>query len=884
MALLFDDSNPDFLRAGVAPTLSFPFIAAGWVYIDDPTIDQTLFSIVDASASVEHHSVVVQGTVAGDPVAARSASGGSTGTAVSSTGVSSGVWHHVFALWNASDDRRILIDGGDQGTNATSLAPSGLDRTSFGRLDHATPGEALSGRLTQWALWTPGTALSSVQLSDMISQLAAGFEPELVRPDEIQAYWPLETADHDPVISLIGSFDLTQMGSPASADGPQQLQGFSEAVVSGEQLPKQLAGSAVGQAFTNLNATYIQTLSAVGQAFTSNPVLGTKQQLTGAAFAQAITDGGEPSLTIRNLGDPVVLAANAFTDGESELLRPTINPPISGTLVNINDPAVFSLTVDGVVVDLTSDCVNMEELQVGYDGRQLSFMEIGLISSPAYENEDTVQLDVDFTGVGSAYTRLFTGRIRQREFQGVNNNEGILYQAVGTQQLANEVTLLNTTTRPEVSFTVGTTVISIVNSVTELRTRFSVRVRDAIETVFSLSATALDSIGIPATIGVPGLEQFDEVQLPETVTFQNVGFVQAVQQLAEFQPGVKVFFDESKQEWVFPNLFTVTTAKVHINSTTLEELPLTYDTDERFTAVRLLADLEDTLDEPILSKANTVDIGGTQGFISRTTVDLEEGWLPELEAEWSIIKAMNPFAGGFVTGLEDFNFFVFKRWTLPETIVPPFPGTPTQVFGTFKRWGEERAQKVHGRVNFPRREFIARFHQIDRGNPFVQGDAFGPDNMQLSYYPIQFNFTFPTSVTSDGTPTAFVTSLIDGSEFLSEIRFPSAGFAGSAFELFGVERELIQIVQRTQVTSENAERLHDLYSRVIISGELPFGGDPIENFIDLQRKVVVEHDDRVTQLETIAAFMTEWTYTFGKRGLNRIALTTDIAGLVRVQI
>ena len=145
---------------------------------------------------------------------------------------------------------------------------------------------------------------------------------------------------------------------------------------------------------------------------------------------------------------------------------------------------------------------------------------------------------------------------------------------------------------------------------------------------------------------------------------------------------------------------------------------------------------------------------------------------------------------------------------------------------------------------------------------------------------LNFNFTFVSTVNSAGTPT-LATTQIDAATLLDEIRRPPSGFEGTAFTEFGVEREFIQIVNRTEVTTANAQAILDMRKDIIVSGTLPIEGDPLRPFTDLNVRVLVQHPTRITGVQTHPALVTEVGYTFGKRGVTNIALTTDVAGLIR---
>ena len=670
--------------------------------------------------------------------------------------------------------------------------------------------------------------------------------------------------------------------------------------------PASATGSAVGNAFTTGTAklTHAATGSAVGNAFTTGTA-----KLTMAAIASAVANAATSGLLIRKLDASGSAEGNAFTAGtiirkldasgsaegnaftaavaflriqaQGDLLAEAFTSGFAEHYINAVNPAlglptaIFTLTVGGVSVDFTEEFFQIDNLSVGYDGKELSFSEIATpgFGFPTFDPEDSVLLDAD---LGNGPFRWFTGAIRARETVGQNNNEGFSYVAFGFQRLADEVTLINTTGRPDIEFTVGTTVTSIRSDGTDVTTLFSKSIRTAMQEMFEINAPALAAAGIPSTIGLPGLSQFVG-DIPETTRFQNVGFASAVTQLAQLETGVKVFFNDQQQAWSFPNLLLAPTAIVQVNSVNLTELVFDTSTEDRFTAVHLFADADDLIDEAIISKSQ-VQIGPNFGTIERTEVSLTPKWLTELEVDWTIDKAHQ----GALATLEDENFWVFRRWSLPDSITPPLAGTPVRLWQKFNFFGNEIWKRTNGVSNFRRREFVSRFPLIHRGNPHVPGDVIGPLEVKMAYFPggvLGASFTWVSSVNTSGTPT-FSTSLIDVSDFPTEVRVPPSGFTGSAFDVFGVQRELIRIVNRTEVTSANANAILRLHKDIVISGDLPIEGDPVETTLNLNRKVLVNHSTLTTGIESTPALLTGYNYRFGKRGENTLNLTTDVAGLI----
>ena len=126
-----------------------------------------------------------------------------------STSGSINAWHHLCGVFAAADDHRVYLDGGGKNTSSTSISPSGMDRTTVGRLDGTSPGSYTTG---SWAEVAFGTGTPT---DDEGAALAAGFDPRLVFPrSSIKALWRFLGDDND----LLGNYDLTPYNSPTWSD------------------------------------------------------------------------------------------------------------------------------------------------------------------------------------------------------------------------------------------------------------------------------------------------------------------------------------------------------------------------------------------------------------------------------------------------------------------------------------------------------------------------------------------------------------------------------------------------------------------------------------------------------------------------------------------
>lgn len=644
---------------------------------------------------------------------------------------------------------------------------------------------------------------------------------------------------------------------------------------------------AEGNAFADLSLgkTHDITLPAEGNAFASLD-LGKLQLITieaeGNAFASA-----QPSLSILLDPDPVVGRAIASIIS-AQLIKPVVNPPRGGQLVDWTDPNVFTLTVNNTVVDLSGSAIfNMSNLQVSYDSKQLIFTEIGCIGFPTFAPEQEVLLDVAFPISGTTTpstppTRVFSGNIRVRRSRGVNNQEGFVYTAVGKQDQLGEITLISTSGRPEVIFTAGTTITGVDSVLgTEITTTFVKFARDVITEIFTLARNDIGSAGLSTELNTNDLFDLRNVLVPETLNYKNQSVLAAVRDVLSLKSGKKIFWDDPTQRWTFPNILDTPLAPLQINSINILTSIFNMSTQDRYTAVHLYSELEDVLDDAITTKSQTVTTPKGTFTIQRSTVTLTPKWRSGLENQWTFFRASS--AGQNATQFENQFFWpIFRVWSIPNSVLEPTPGTPVRAMQKVIIGSQEVWQRLRGRARFGKiREFVANEPAIVKGsNPFIPGDAVGPVEVQLTYYPRQAFFgTVVTSVTTEGTPT-FGDTLVDASDFLFDVRVPSSGFQGTAFDLFGVQRELREIVSPTEVTSANALARLNLMKDVIIDGEFPIEGDMIESLFNLNIKLNLQHDTNTTGIESIESYVTQFNYRFGKRGVNRVQVTSDIAAII----
>ena len=225
MAREFNGTN-EYLEIDSAALTGVPISIACWFDSDSVGTNQVIVCLVDKARESQYMGLGAWGGSGGDPVYAFVRDNGATAGAYSTTGYSADTWHHVLGVFSAVDDRRIYLDGGSKGTNATSRTPTGLDRMSIGRLGDSSPSAYFNGGVAEVAIW------NAALTDDEAAILAKGYSPLFVRPQSLVAYWPLIRDTDD---DIVGSYNMTPTNGPTVAPHPAVLYPVSPQM--GEQQP-----------------------------------------------------------------------------------------------------------------------------------------------------------------------------------------------------------------------------------------------------------------------------------------------------------------------------------------------------------------------------------------------------------------------------------------------------------------------------------------------------------------------------------------------------------------------------------------------------------------------------------------------------------------------
>ena len=150
MCCLFDNANTDWLYVLQDVIASFPFAVVCWGNPDQIGITHNLMTIGDKDNDTNYHRLVIASS---NLIYMNSNSSTAGGTAITSTSVSINTWHHFAGIVASATDRRVFLDGGGKGTQASAVTPLALDRTTIGVLGRQSLTQYFSGMIAEMAVW-----------------------------------------------------------------------------------------------------------------------------------------------------------------------------------------------------------------------------------------------------------------------------------------------------------------------------------------------------------------------------------------------------------------------------------------------------------------------------------------------------------------------------------------------------------------------------------------------------------------------------------------------------------------------------------------------------------------------------------------------------------
>lgn len=215
MAGSFDDASSQTLTASQTTMTAVPLTLACWANPDDLKIAMTAMSVY-AAATNNWFRLLMAGTIGGDPVQAQTRNLGTVVQAQSSAGWSgSSGWAHIAGVFSAVDSRVAYYNGGNSGTESTSVTPAGIDTIAIGIIRPGTFTSYWSGQLAECAVWTAALDASE------IAALAKGWKPDAIRPSALVFYNRLV---RNLTRDLWGGLTLTNNGGVTVAAHPRIIE------------------------------------------------------------------------------------------------------------------------------------------------------------------------------------------------------------------------------------------------------------------------------------------------------------------------------------------------------------------------------------------------------------------------------------------------------------------------------------------------------------------------------------------------------------------------------------------------------------------------------------------------------------------------------------
>lgn len=185
-AMEFNGSTDKATGALSNPSIATPpFSLCCWFKVDSATAQHGLLSLGDSAGTVNWFALQAAGHQAGDPVGA-TATTTTQGNAFSSTGFSTGTWHHGCAVFTSTSSRTAYIDGGSAVTNTDLVAPTSIDDAGIGTIKRSTDCCFTDGQIAECGWWT-NYALSAAE----VATLAKGYAPPCVARANLGDYWPM---------------------------------------------------------------------------------------------------------------------------------------------------------------------------------------------------------------------------------------------------------------------------------------------------------------------------------------------------------------------------------------------------------------------------------------------------------------------------------------------------------------------------------------------------------------------------------------------------------------------------------------------------------------------------------------------------------------------
>jgi hypothetical protein len=216
MARLFDRAASEYLTHSGAPVTAVPLTLACWFKSSDAANNQDTIVLTDVSHWGNYFGLAADGSIGGDPVRGYIYDGVTFTAAATTTGYSTGTWHHACAVFAAVDDRAAFIDGGSKGTSVFASTPTGLDTTMIGAWNGAGgPSNYFDGSIAEAVILRIAATDYQVWLH------AQGVPAPVIWPGwAIAGYWPLFETDRD---FPAGNYNMSPQNTPSWEQHPPKV-------------------------------------------------------------------------------------------------------------------------------------------------------------------------------------------------------------------------------------------------------------------------------------------------------------------------------------------------------------------------------------------------------------------------------------------------------------------------------------------------------------------------------------------------------------------------------------------------------------------------------------------------------------------------------------
>lgn len=211
----FVAASTQYLRASVTPPVTdVPLTFACW-FKRSSAVNTTLMCFNDSALVNKRFLITIRNT---NVVRIGHHDNTTSATADTTATASLNVWHHACGVFAADNNRTAYLDGGNSvnGTTNVTGSMSSLNQINVGILGGSTSSNYMQGEIAEVCVWN--VALNAQE----VAALGKGTNPKLIRPENLQLYYPLY-GDASPEVNhgLGGStYNLTLVNTPTTAAHP----------------------------------------------------------------------------------------------------------------------------------------------------------------------------------------------------------------------------------------------------------------------------------------------------------------------------------------------------------------------------------------------------------------------------------------------------------------------------------------------------------------------------------------------------------------------------------------------------------------------------------------------------------------------------------------